>query len=152
MVSHQPPLLAIGRLADGPHDRPDRGRINRAGGTLDAHALANGAPFHTLEGSGQIGRDPRVESCSHRDGILCQLLGLLLQHWVMLTTGWQWVDRSLVLMGQAIREEFRSLCWLWHDLVSLSLWCSRLARILWKTARIGSHTYEPSTAFRMVTA
>jgi hypothetical protein len=33
-----------------------------------------------------------------------KLLGLLLAHWVLLATAWQWADRSLVKAGQTIRE------------------------------------------------
>ena len=82
--------------------------------------------------------------------LYAKLLGLLVQHWLILTTGWAWVDRSLVLMGQTIREEIRILCLVWPDLAQLSDWCQVLTRLIWKTARISSHIHHPSTAYRLL--
>ena len=78
--------------------------------------------------------------------LYAKLLGLLVQHWLILTTGWAWVDRSLVLMGQTIREEIRVLCHVWSDLAQFTAWCKLLTRLMWKTARISSHIHQPSTA------
>jgi hypothetical protein len=75
-----------------------------------------------------------------------KLLGLLLQHWIILSTGWAWVDRSLVQMGQAIREEIRTLCACWSDFPGLTQWCLLLTRLMFKTARISSHINQPSTS------
>jgi hypothetical protein len=74
-----------------------------------------------------------------------KLLGLLLQHWITLITGWSWGDRSMVQMGQTIREEIRTLCACWFDYEKLASWCQMLTRLMRKTARISSHINQPST-------
>jgi hypothetical protein len=76
-----------------------------------------------------------------------KLLGLLLQHWVLLTTGWQWADRSLVKAGQTIREYARCLCLGWHDPALLRRLLDRIAQSLAIAARIGSHCHQHSAAF-----
>jgi hypothetical protein len=81
-----------------------------------------------------------------------KLLGLLLQHWIILSTGWAWVDRSLVQMGQTIREEIRTLCACWSDLAGLTQWCQILTRLMRKTARISSHINQPSTSSLLLLA
>lgn len=76
-----------------------------------------------------------------------KLLGLLVQHWVLLTTGWQWADRSLVKAGQAIREFARCLCLDWHDATRLRWLLDHLAQSLAVAGRIGSHCHQHSAAF-----
>jgi hypothetical protein len=76
-----------------------------------------------------------------------KLLGLLLQHWVLLTTGWQWVDRSLVKASQTIREFARCLCLDWRDPARLRRVLNHIAQSLAITGRIGSHCHQRSAAF-----
>jgi hypothetical protein len=76
-----------------------------------------------------------------------KLVGLLLQHWVLLTTGWQWADRSLVKAGQTIREYARCLCLGWHDPAALRRLLDCIAQSLAVAGRIGSHCHQHSAAF-----
>ena len=76
-----------------------------------------------------------------------KLLGLLVQHWVVLTTGWQWADRSLVKAGQIIREYTRCLCLDWHDPARLRRLLERIAQSLAVAGRIGSQCHKHSAAF-----
>jgi DDE family transposase len=76
-----------------------------------------------------------------------KLLGLLVQHWVVLTTGWQWADRSLVKAGQTVREFARCLCLDWHDSARLRWLLDHIAQSLAITGRIGSHCHQHSAAF-----
>ncbi|GAC1450376.1 MAG: hypothetical protein PVSMB4_09230 [Ktedonobacterales bacterium] len=75
-----------------------------------------------------------------------KLLGLLLQHWLVLATGWQWADRSLVKAGQTIREYARCLCLGWHDPATLAHLCARIAHSIAVAGRIGSHCHQQSAA------
>ena len=82
--------------------------------------------------------------------LYAKLLGMLLQHWLFLTTGWSWADRSFIQMGLTIREEIRSLCGLWADLTRLAEWCLLITRLMHKTARIPSHVHQISTALHLL--
>jgi Transposase DDE domain len=75
-----------------------------------------------------------------------KLLGLLIQHWLVLTVGWHWIERSLVKIGQAIRESIRAFCLVWQEREHLASFCTRLTRSSEKTARISSHCHQESTA------
>lgn len=78
---------------------------------------------------------------------LCaKLLGLLIEHWLLLQTGWQWADRSLVKAGQSIRAYARSLCLLWTDHRALAELCDLLARSLAVAGRVTSHCHQRSAA------
>ncbi len=81
-----------------------------------------------------------------------KLLGLLIQHWLVLTVGWHWMDRSLVKIGQAIRETIRAFCLVWQEREHLASFCTRLTRTIEKTARITSHCHQESTAHRVMRA
>ena len=76
-----------------------------------------------------------------------KLLGLLLQHWVLLATGWQWANRSLVKAGQTMREYARCLCLGWHNPVMLRRLLDHIAQSLAIAGRIGSHCHRHSAAF-----
>ena len=76
-----------------------------------------------------------------------KLLGLLLAHWVLLATAWQWADRSLVKAGQTIRAYGRCLCLSWRDLVHLTLVGDLIAQSLAHSGRIRSHCHHHSAAF-----
>ena len=76
-----------------------------------------------------------------------KLLGLLVQHWVLLTTGWQWADRSLVKAGQTIREYARCLCRDWRDPARLRGLLDHIAQSLAVAGRVGSHCHQHSAAF-----
>jgi hypothetical protein len=80
------------------------------------------------------------------------LLGLLIQHWLVLTVGWHWVERSLVKIGQAIRETIRAFCLVWQEQEHLASFCTRLTQTIEKTARITSHCHQESTAHRVMRA
>jgi hypothetical protein len=79
--------------------------------------------------------------------LYAKLLGLLLMHWILLTTAWQWADRSLVKAGQTIRAYGRCLCLAWQDLVLLTRVCELIAQSLAHAGRIGSHCHQHSAAF-----
>jgi hypothetical protein len=81
-----------------------------------------------------------------------KLLGLLIQHWLILTIGWHWVERSLVKIGQAIRETMRAFCLVWQERKHLASFCTRLTQTIEKTARITSHYHQESTAHRVMRA
>lgn len=76
-----------------------------------------------------------------------KLLGLLVQHWVLLATGWQWAERSLVKAGQTIREFARCLCLDWRDPARLRWLLDHIAHSLAIAGRIGSHCHQHSAAF-----
>lgn len=76
-----------------------------------------------------------------------KLLGLLVQHWILLTTGWQWVDRSLVKASQTIREFARCLALDWRDPARLRQVLDHIAQSLASAGRIGSHCHQHSAAF-----
>lgn len=80
-----------------------------------------------------------------------KLLGLLVQHWILLTTGWQWADRSLVKAGQTIREYARCLALDWHDPARLRRLLEHIAQSLAVVGRIGSHCHQHSAAFYAAT-
>jgi hypothetical protein len=81
-----------------------------------------------------------------------KLLGLLIQHWLVLTVGWHWVERSMVKIGQAIRETIRAFCLVWQEREHLASFCTRLTHMIEKTARITSHCHQESTARRVMRA
>ncbi len=75
-----------------------------------------------------------------------KLLGLLLQHWLLLATGWQWPDRSLVKSGETIREYGRCLCLVWSHQEALAMLCARMACSIALVGRITSHSHQHSAA------
>lgn len=75
-----------------------------------------------------------------------KLLGLLLQHWLVLATGWQWAERSLVKAGHTLREYARCLCLGWHDRQTFARLCARITQSLAVAGRIGSHCHQHSAA------
>jgi hypothetical protein len=75
-----------------------------------------------------------------------KLLGLLLQHWLVLVTGWQWADRSLVKAGETIREYARCLCLMWRHQEALTWLCEQLSRSIAIAGRIVSHCQQQSAA------
>ncbi len=79
--------------------------------------------------------------------LYAKLLGLLVAHWLLLATAWQWANRSLVKAGQTIRAYGRCLCLAWQDLVQLTCLCDLIAQSLAHTGRIGSHCHQHSAAF-----
>jgi hypothetical protein len=79
--------------------------------------------------------------------LYAKLLGLLIQHWIVLATGWQWADRSLVKAGQTIREYARCLCLGWPHVDTLAHLCTAIARSLAVAGRIPSHCHQRSSAF-----
>jgi hypothetical protein len=79
--------------------------------------------------------------------LYAKLLGMLIQHWVVLATGWQWADRSLVKAGHTIREYARGLCLGWPYLGTLTQLCDRIAQSLAVAGRIRSHCHQRSSAF-----
>lgn len=78
--------------------------------------------------------------------LYAKLLGLLIEHWLLLSTGWQWADRSLVKAGQCIRAYARSLCLVWQEDAALTRLCDLMAQSLAVTGRIGSHCHQRSAA------
>lgn len=79
--------------------------------------------------------------------LYAKLLGLLIEHWLLLRTGWQWADRSLVKAGQSIRAYARCLCLVWTDHQALTHLCDVIARSLAVIGRIGSHCHQRSAAY-----
>ncbi len=75
-----------------------------------------------------------------------KLLGLLIQHWLLLTTGWQWADRSVVKVGETIREYGRCLSLLWSHLQALEQLCLRMTCSIALVGRISSHYRQHSAA------
>lgn len=79
--------------------------------------------------------------------LYAKLLGLLLQHWVLLTCdGWQRADRSLVKSGQAIREYARLLCLIWQEAYVLACVCMLIAHAVAATGHLASHSHHRSFA------
>lgn len=79
--------------------------------------------------------------------LYAKLLGLLIEHWLLLSTGWQWADRSLVKAGQSIRAYARSFCLGWSDHATLTHLCTLIAHSLAVTGRVRSHCHQHSAAF-----
>jgi hypothetical protein len=79
--------------------------------------------------------------------LYAKLLGLLIEHWLALTTSWQWPDRSLVKAGQSIRAYARCLCLIWTDHHAFTRLCDLIARSLAVAGRIGSHCHQRSAAY-----
>jgi hypothetical protein len=76
-----------------------------------------------------------------------KLLGLVVQHWIVLTTGWRWADRSLAKAGQTIREYARCLCRGWRDPAAVRQLLDAIAQSLAVAGRIRSHCHQHSAAF-----
>jgi hypothetical protein len=76
-----------------------------------------------------------------------KLLGVLVHHWGLLTTGWQWAERRLVKAGQTVRELARGLALAWRDPARLRRLLDQIAHSLALAGRIGSHCHQHSAAF-----
>jgi len=90
------------------------------------------------------------ESRSHKPyRILCEvyakLLALLIQHWILLTCGWQYHNRSLVKAGQTIRRHGLALGEALASLERVGEVLATIARCLAKGARLNSRRKAPNT-------
>jgi Transposase DDE domain len=81
-----------------------------------------------------------------------KVLGQLIVHWIILTTGWSLPDRSLVKMRRAIQEEMRHVVHLWRSLDALAQWCSFISGLFLKQAHVTSHLARLSTWHRVIRA
>ncbi len=96
------------------------------------------------------------ESRSHKPyRILCEvyakLLALLIQHWILLTCGWQYHDRSLVKAGQTIRRHALALGEALASLERLGEVLATIARCLAKGARLNTRQKAPN-AYQLLMA
>jgi hypothetical protein len=85
----------------------------------------------------------------HPDRILCEvyakLIGCLLQHWIALVTCWDFPDRSLVKVGQAIRASAVLLATALAGAVSLSFVLRQIRQCVPAACRLNSRRRSPNT-------
>ena len=60
--------------------------------------------------------------------LFARLLGVLLQHWVVVTTGWQYARLSVVKAARLVREFVPVLLSVWRDRVALAMALEGLSR------------------------
>lgn len=78
--------------------------------------------------------------------VCAKLLGMVVQHWVLLATGWRYPDQSLVLAARAVRAEARALLravWTGRGLRSV---LARIRQALPAQAKVEGRRTKPSTA------
>jgi Transposase DDE domain len=75
-----------------------------------------------------------------------KLLGVLLQHWLLLATAWLIPQRSLIRAAQRLGDEIKALLLAVDDSVKLEEALLRLQRLLQKLARVKSRKKNPSHA------
>ena len=78
--------------------------------------------------------------------LYAKLLGLLVAHWLVLATGWGWVDRSLVKLGQNVRAFARTLCLCWRHEAVVRQVLAALTQATPTTGRIASTARRRSAA------
>jgi hypothetical protein len=82
-----------------------------------------------------------------RFSLLCaKLLGMVVQHWVLLATGWRYPGQSLVLAARAVRAEARALLravWTGRGLRAV---LARIRQALPEQAKVEGRRTKPSTA------
>jgi hypothetical protein len=89
------------------------------------------------------------KSRSHKPyRILCEvyakLLALLIQHWILLTCGWQYPNRSLVKAGQTIRRHALAIGEALASLERVVEVLATIARCLAKGARLNPRQQAPN--------
>lgn len=86
--------------------------------------------------------------------ILCEvyakLLGLLLQHWLLVLTGWHQLNRSWFKAGQTIRQHSLRLGCALACVTQLGQIFETLARCLTVGARLNTRKTKPSTVQRLL--
>jgi Transposase DDE domain len=86
--------------------------------------------------------------------ILCQiyakLIGMVVQHWVVLVTSWEHVDRSLVKVSQRIRHYAWQLAAAVGDRTAVRRIITTLRRIFGKSCRINKRKKHPNTFQRLL--
>ena len=74
-----------------------------------------------------------------------RLIGVLLQHWLLLTTTWPEARRSLWKAARAIRDWVVGLAEAWDDLDRLSQVLSRLRVAIAAVAKVNTRKKHPSS-------
>ena len=81
--------------------------------------------------------------------ILCEvyakLLGLLVQHWILIVTGWAYVNRSWFKAGQTIRQHSMALGTQLGHVDRAAEVLETIARCLAKGARLNTRKTVPNT-------
>jgi hypothetical protein len=81
--------------------------------------------------------------------ILCELyaklIGLIILHWIALTSLWEYPARSLFKAAQAVRKHATALALTFHDLAELTRTLEALCKCLLATCRVNKRRTEPST-------
>jgi hypothetical protein len=75
-----------------------------------------------------------------------KLLGVLLQHWLVLATAWQHRQRSLLRAARLLQEEWKNLLRLLDDTLSLTQAILRLQHLLQRLAQVTARKKDPSHA------
>jgi len=85
--------------------------------------------------------------------VLCELfakmLALVIQHWILITSCWQYPNRSLSRASQAVRRLAGSLAAAWRSIGQIAEIVRQIARILQRTARVDRRRKQPS-AFQVI--
>ena len=95
------------------------------------------------------------ESVSRKpDRILCELyaklVAMIVQHWVVLVSGWEHVDRSLVKMAQTIRQYAWELAKAVGRRVELRRIIGELRTIFGTCCRVDRRKKHPATCHRLL--
>ena len=81
--------------------------------------------------------------------ILCEvyakILGMIIQHWIMLVSCWRYPDRSLVKTSQTIRDYVVMLVEAMHELISLAVVIEQISRCLAAGCRMNRRNKAPNT-------
>jgi hypothetical protein len=75
-----------------------------------------------------------------------KLLGVLLQHWLLLATAWQFAGRSLVKAAKVLREELKALLRALDEERALAAAVRGLQRLVQRLARVQKRKKNPSHA------
>ena len=101
--------------------------------------------FKLWKGDGQLA----TSRSQNPDRVLCEfyakLLTCLIQHWIILVSCWQHLDRSLHLATQVIRKRAFCLLDVIHDKTGLIRALERTAQIMAATCRMSKRATQPLT-------
>jgi hypothetical protein len=77
--------------------------------------------------------------------IYAKLIGLVIQHWLLITTIWSYSNRSLIKASKAIRKHVMLLAAAFQSLITIEAAVGQIIKTLQKSARINHRKRKPNT-------
>jgi hypothetical protein len=101
--------------------------------------------FKLWKQQGRVDKSRHQADAAKLVEIYAKLIGLVIQHWLLITTSWAYLDRSLTKASGAIRKHVMLLVAAFQSLITFEAAIAQIAQALQKSARINHRKRRPNT-------